>query len=107
MTLTSQEICSYGAREMVAGDLYGQTVPVTEFGFKPARNCFGEMNGGATLHGKTGAEMSRIVNPEHPEKWRDSDSELYIDIDGPNGRLNGYVEASMFAAVCKALGVRP
>lgn len=92
-------------REMVASDLYGETVPVVEFGFTPAWNCFGEMNGGPTLHGKTGAEMSRIVNPDDPSKWRESEDELHVDISGPHGRLSGYVEAGMFAAVCKALGV--
>jgi hypothetical protein len=103
--MSNQQQSNYGPREMVAGDLYGETVPVVEFGFKPAWNCFGEMNGGHTLHGKTGTEMSLIVNPNDPKKWRESD-ELHVDIDGPNGRLSGYIEASMFAAVCKALGVQ-
>lgn len=105
MNTRSQSIGSYGPRVMVAADLYGdRPVPVGEFRFKPSLNCFPD--GGPTLHGKTGAEMSRIVNPEHPEKWRDDSNSIHIDLDGPFGTVTGYVDASIFVAVCKALGVQ-
>lgn len=89
---------------MVAADLYGDAIPVEEFGFRVARNVFPD--GGPTLHGKTGTEMSRILNPDEPSKWRDADYSVHVDLRGPRGSLSGYVEAGMFAAICAALGVQ-
>jgi hypothetical protein len=97
-------IVEHGPREMIAGDLYGdQSVPVGEFGFKPASNVFPD--GGATLHGKTHAEMCRITRPNDPDSWCDGKS-IHIALDGPRGTIHGYVDADIFVAVCEALGVQ-
>lgn len=91
------------AREAVLGDLYGDTVTMILVGFAPAPSVRGE--GRPSLHGMTHAQVTREMWPDQPKKHSDIHHSVCVDIRGPRGNLHGYVDADVFGAVCRALGV--
>lgn len=97
-----QEISSYGPRAMIAGDLYGETVPAIALEFKPTENIHAR-----TIHGLTHAEVTHVLYPDNPEKHSTLTNTRCFNVSGPFGNLHGYIDVEAFDAVCRALGVQP
>jgi hypothetical protein len=90
------------ARVMVAADLYGESFPARELGFRPNTSLY---QGRASLHGKTHREVTLVMYPDNSEKHSTIDNCRCFDVTGPLGNLHGYIDDRAFSAVCEALGV--
>lgn len=84
-TVTGEEITSYGPRVATLADFYGSDIPLSELNIRPTQDEY-------HWHGR-----------KHPEEHIES---LWFGVEGPWGRLDGYVEPEFFPLLEKLLGVR-